>query len=149
MIKSVKKVMIFGVFDGLHPGHRAFLRQAKRYGKRLIVVVARDSSARKLKKKSPRQSENQRLSALRKSYEIRSHKIRVLLGDKKRSSYAVIKKVKPDIICLGYDQKRLEKDLKMRMRQGLLPKIRLAKLKPYRASTFKSSKLNSYLFSNS
>lgn len=146
---SNKRIMVFGVFDGLHPGHRAFLRQAARCGKDLIVVVARDSVVRKLKKKSAKQKEKQRLGALRKSYETWSHKVKMILGDRKQSSYGVIKKYKPDLICLGYDQKWLEKDLKIRVRQGSIPKIRLVKLKPYYAQKFKSSKLNDQLFSNS
>lgn len=41
--KKFNRVMVFGVFDGLHPGHRAFLRQARKKGDKLIVVVARDN----------------------------------------------------------------------------------------------------------
>jgi len=32
-MKKNVKVMVFGVFDRLHSGHRAFLRQAKKHGK--------------------------------------------------------------------------------------------------------------------
>ena len=37
-------VIVFGVFDRLHSGHRAFLGQAKRHGKEVIAVLARDSA---------------------------------------------------------------------------------------------------------
>lgn len=145
MLKRSKKVMGFGVFDGLHPGHRAFLKRAKRHGGKLIVVVARDSTVKKLKGKMPKENEGKRLTAVRKVREVNL----AILGDIKQGSYGVIKKYRPAIICLGYDQKWLEKDLKTRTRQGLIPKIRLVKLKPYKARKFKSSKLNDHLFSNS
>jgi len=41
MLKSHnKRVMVFGVFDGLHEGHKSFLRQARKYGGELRAVVA-------------------------------------------------------------------------------------------------------------
>ena len=40
----MKKVLVFGTFDGLHEGHKDFLRQAKQYGDHLTVVVGRDST---------------------------------------------------------------------------------------------------------
>ncbi|MEM3333979.1 MAG: adenylyltransferase/cytidyltransferase family protein, partial [Thermoplasmata archaeon] len=43
------RVMASGVFDILHPGHIFFLEEAKKLGNELVVVVARDSTARKLK----------------------------------------------------------------------------------------------------
>ena len=52
-----KKVMAFGVFDRLHPGHIAFLKQAAGMGGELIVVLARDASVLKLKNKIPHHSE--------------------------------------------------------------------------------------------
>lgn len=138
------RVIVFGVFDGLHLGHHAFLRQAARYGK-VIAVVARDSAVRMLKKREPRQNERQRIAAIRRIKEV-SHAVH---GDKAQSEYGIIRRLKPDIICLGYDQRWLEKDLKARMRQGLIPKIRLIKLKPHHANKFKSSKLDDHLFLNS
>ena len=41
--------MATGVFDLLHPGHIYFLTEARRLGDELVVVVARDSTARKFK----------------------------------------------------------------------------------------------------
>ncbi len=42
-------VMTNGCFDILHPGHVAYLEQARRLGNRLIVAVNDDSSVRRLK----------------------------------------------------------------------------------------------------
>ena len=45
------RVMASGVFDILHPGHVMFLREAKKLGDELVVVVARDSTVMKFKHK--------------------------------------------------------------------------------------------------
>lgn len=133
-----KRVMVFGVFDGLHPGHRAFLQQAKSYGHKLIVVVARDSAVRKLKHKNPRQNERQRVKYVRRVNGVSQ----ATFGDDAEGSYGVIRRFRPDVICLGYDQQRLEKDLRMRMRRRLIPGIRIIHLKPHHPDKFKSSKIS-------
>lgn len=130
--------MVFGVFDRLHEGHRAFLRQAKRYGTKLVAVVARDRAVFQLKKRKPRQNERVRVNTVRRVGEVN----RAVLGDQKRGSYSVIKKFAPAIICLGYDQRMLARDLKMRMRHGAIPTVRLVRLKPYRSKKFHTSILN-------
>lgn len=119
--------MVFGVFDGLHAGHRAFLRAAKKRGEELIVVVARDSAARLLKHKTPRRTQAARAAALRRSMLAD----RVALGDRKQGSYGVIARWKPDIICLGYDQRALANDLKKRMKDGTLSHRSLVALHPH------------------
>mgnify|MGYP006297563163 FL=1 len=43
------KVMATGTFDILHLGHIYFLKEAKKLGDTLAVVVATDSTVRKLK----------------------------------------------------------------------------------------------------
>jgi FAD synthetase len=43
------KVMATGVFDIIHLGHLYFLKEAKKLGDELIVVVATDKTAEKLK----------------------------------------------------------------------------------------------------
>src|SRR3989344_4585823 len=124
LLKKFKTVMVFGVFDRLHPGHLSFLRQAGKYSEKLMVVVARDSAVRELKNKNPSQNEKERMTVLRKIPGVN----KVVLGDKKQGSYGVIKKYKPDVIGLGYDQKWLARDLKKSMRQGFLSKIEVAGL---------------------
>lgn len=132
-----KKVMVFGVFDRLHPGHLSFLKQAKKYGEELIVALARDSVVRELKNKTPSQNERERMAVLRKIPDVN----KVVLGDKKQGSYGVIKKYKPDMICLGYDQNRLAKNLRERMRSALFPSTHLVRLKAYYSRKFHTSKL--------
>ena len=131
------KVMVFGVFDGLHEGHRRFLREAAKQGNELIAVVARDEIVRLFKKKNPVQSEAERLQALGLVPEI-SHAV---LGDLETGSYEVLKKYEPDVICLGYDQQALADDLKKRMKNNEIPRSRLVRLKPHEADHYHSSLL--------
>ena len=128
MSRYSKRVMVFGVFDCLHAGHRSFLGQAKRYGDELIAVVARDAAVFQLKKRKPLQSERSRIRAVRNSKAV----TRATLGDPTLGSYNIIRRWKPDIICLGYDQKSLEQDLKKQIREGMLAPIRLIRLRPYK-----------------
>src|SRR5512137_823053 len=45
-----KLVLATGVFDILHLGHLYYLMEAKKLGDRLVVVVARDDTARRVKR---------------------------------------------------------------------------------------------------
>lgn len=117
--------MVFGVFDGLHAGHRAFLRAAKTRGGELIAVVARDETVRLLKNKTPRVNEKARVRAIRKN----GLADRVVLGDKKQGTYRIIVRWKPDMVCLGYDQDALAADLQSRIRAGELAPVRIARIR--------------------
>ena len=131
-----KRVMVFGVFDGLHKGHLYFLREVAKYGK-LIAVVARDSAVKKLKNKTPKRNERERLRAVRKAAFV----YQAVLGDKKQGGYAVVKQYKPDIICLGYDQKRLKEDLKRKLNKKALSSIKFIQLMPHQPQKLHSSLL--------
>lgn len=112
-MKKRKRVIVFGIFDGIHDGHRDLFRQAREYGDELIVVVGRDEICRKLKNKTPKHSEEERRQLV--SQEPLVHK--ALLGDQDLSSYQVVKDLKPDVICFGYDQDALEKDVQACLRR--------------------------------
>ena len=127
--------MVFGVFDRLHKGHLYFLDQAKKYGQ-VIAVVARDDTVAELKKRAPLQSERQRINALKGLV------AKAVWGDKVQGSYAVLKRYRPDIICLGYDQGWLKNDLEEKMKNGLLPKIKLIQLTPHWPEELHSSLLD-------
>ena len=62
---------------------------------------------------------------------------RVVLGNLK-NKYAIIKKFKPDIICLGYDQKYFIDQLKDKIKKLEL-NIKIIRLKPYKAHIYKIS----------
>ena len=135
--KQAKQVMVFGVFDGLHPGHLHFFKETKKYGDKLIVVVARDKAVFSLKKKNPKKGERSRLAAVRRISGVE----KAVLGDRVQSSYTVVKKYRPDVICLGYDQDWLKRDLEEKINLGLLPKIELIQITPHQPEELHSSLL--------
>ncbi len=104
----MKKVLVFGVFDGIHEGHRQFFKQAREYGHYLLVAVAQDHTAEYLKGRLPQRNLARRIDDLRKEPLVDE----VALGDAELGVYEVVKKHKPDVIALGYDQVALKEDLK-------------------------------------
>jgi cytidyltransferase-like protein len=133
----MKKVMVFGTFDIFHRGHESFLKQARREGDFLWVVVARDETVAKIKKQKPKNQEQKRKRVLEDSHLAD----KVILGNL-NDKYAVIKKYQPDIICLGYDQKAFVDKLKDKLQQFGLEKIQIKKLKPFHPEKYKSSFLS-------
>jgi len=108
----MKKVVATGVFNILHPGHILYLREAKKLGDRLYVIVARDENV-KGKKNYMILPERQRLNVI-KSLKMVDEAI---LGDKEDILKPILR-IKPDIIALGKDQEfdetKLENELKRR-----------------------------------
>jgi len=130
-----QKVLVFGTFDLLHAGHLSFLRQARKLGHELIVVVARDANAEKLKGKKPVQNEQTRLNAIMKLPFV----TKAMLGQAELNHrYKLVQQINPDVIALGYDQflltTRLKEDL-----ASLGLTVQIVRLKPYRADRYKSS----------
>lgn len=134
---KTRLVLVFGTFDLLHPGHRWFLRRAAQLGQALTVVVARDVNVRKLKHKTPVQNERIRLAAVRQL----KYVTRAVLGQREfNHRYAMVRKIKPQIIALGYDQHTRTTSLKRDLGKiGLAPKI--VRLSSFHPRLFKSSKL--------
>ena len=131
----MKTVMCAGTFDIIHPGHLYYLSEAKKYGDRLVVVVARDDTSESFKGKKPAHDEKERLESLR-SLEIVD---RAVLGNK-GDIFKIIEEIRPDTICLGYDQnvqkQQLEDELKKR---GL--KSDVVRIASYMSHVYKSSKM--------
>ncbi len=134
----MKKVMVFGTFDIIHPGHENFFRQARAIAKNpyLIVSVARDVNVARIKSFQPRHSEIERRDAVAR------HPLvdRAVLGDAERY-IEHIRTNMPDAIALGYDQSgeyvdHLEEDLRA---AGLHTKI--VRLKAFKPDIYKTSKL--------
>lgn len=109
----MKKVLVFGIFDGVHPGHIDFFRQAKERGDFLIVAVGQASASRKLKNKLPKHSLKKRITLVQDA----PYVDKAMPGDREQGSYKIILREKPDIICLGYDQQELGKDLRRWMKE--------------------------------
>jgi FAD synthetase len=137
--ENLKTVMAFGTFDLFHAGHENYLKQAKELGEFLIVVIARDETVKKIKGEAPNHRENDRLKNVRMS----GLADKVILGYK-GDKFKVLKKFRPSVLALGYDQfvftQRLEKtliDLKLN--------ADVVRLMPYFPQIYKSSLLKKSL----
>jgi len=134
----LKTVLIFGTFDGIHEGHREFIREAKKQGDRLVAIIARDKVVHELKGITPLRDEIERLSTVLNIEDIDSS----FLGDLEHGVYNVLKEINPDIIFLGYDQQDLHNDIFEKIKNGSLPKMELIFGKPHQPELFKSSIFN-------
>jgi len=102
--KSLHVVLAGGVFDIIHPGHISTLNAAKALGDILVVVVATDNTAVKMKKKNPLHSQEQR-KELVKSLVM----VDICLIGQEDDIFKTVNHVKPQTIVLGYDQVHQEK----------------------------------------
>lgn len=132
------RIMVFGTFDMIHPGHEDLFRQARALADKpyLIVSIARDAVVEKIKGVRPRHGEAARRSSAA------AHPLvdEAVLGDAE-GYIGHIAKAAPDIIALGYDQQGeyvddLEHDLGA---VGLA--VRIVRLEPYQPDIYKTSKL--------
>lgn len=126
--------MVFGTFDGLHRGHLDFFRQAKNFTENsfLIVSIARDENVKKIKGKHPFLNEQKRMALVKKCALV--DKV-ILAGKTKYLPH--IKKERPDIIALGYDQKAYVKELEKDFKK-LDRKVKIIRLKPYKKHIYKN-----------
>ena len=113
------KVLVGGVFDIIHPGHIHLLRTAAELGD-VVVVVARDSTVRRLKGREPVVPEVQRLEVVRSLRYVREAR----LGYSEMDIERVLGEVRPDVVVLGPDQDYLEGEVERASRRlGLNTRI--------------------------
>ena len=103
-MEKKKIVLAGGVFDIIHPGHIHTLNAAKALGDVLVVAIATDKTAQKMKKRPP--LHNQELRRELVSY--LSMVDRAVIGHED-DIFETVKGIKPNIIVLGYDQVHQEK----------------------------------------
>jgi len=102
---STKKIVLAGgVFDIIHPGHIHTLNAAKALGGVLVVAIATDKTAEKMKKRSPLHNQELR----RELVSCLSMVDKAIVGHED-DIFQTVKEIKPDIIVLGYDQVHQEK----------------------------------------
>ncbi len=118
----MKKVLVGGVFNVIHPGHIHFLKKAKSFGKKLVVVLSTDERARQKTFFVPAAERKKVLEAI-------SFVDKIVVGSSS-DLFNIVLKEKPDIIALGYDQDEewLKKEIK---KHGL--KIKIKRIERYGA----------------
>lgn len=132
-----KVVLATGAFDLLHYGHLNFLQEARKMGgrdARLIVIVARDRTVEARKGKKPIVPEDQRRALIEALKPVDD----AILGFEDMNYEAVIDKLNPDIIAVGYDQSDIKSSVeKLIQRKGL--KIRVFQTRKFAVDDIDSS----------
>ncbi|MDP3965386.1 MAG: riboflavin kinase [bacterium] len=136
--EDFQRIMVFGTFDIVHEGHADLFRQARALASNpyLIVSVARDTVAERIKGMKPRNSEEARRTAVARHALVDE----AVLGDEE-GYIGHIRTNMPDIIALGYDQKgefveNLEQDL-----HDAGMETRVVRLAAFKPEVYKTSKL--------
>lgn len=133
-------VMVFGTFDILHLGHIHMFEEAREYGNKLVAVVARDVNVEKVKGIGPFHNEQERLKFVKHINLIDE----AVLGDK-TDVYRVIKKIKPDVIALGYDQKVYVDKLGRALVKLGLDKTKIVRLTECQPKRMKTTEIKKYI----
>ena len=126
---SLRVVLAGGVFDIIHPGHIHTLNSAKALGDVLVVVVATDTTAQKIKKRKPLHGQNQR-----KDLVSSLSMVDLCVIGQEGDIFKTVELIKPEFIALGYDQVHQEKfitdgcrklnlDIKVARLQSPVPEI--------------------------
>ena len=130
---SSKIVLAGGVFDIIHPGHINTLNAAKKLGDFLVVVIATDKTAVKMKKREPLHS-----AQLRQELVSSLTMVDLCIVGDEEDIFKTVDLVKPQIIALGYDQTHQEEFLKEGCKKINLD-VSVARLESPRPETSSSS----------
>lgn len=107
--------MVFGVFDGLHDGHRHLLLEAEKLCQKLIVVVTLDAVVSMLKSHPPKYSYEERTQTIADF----NPDFTIVPSDPTLGGWSILDRHQPDIICLGYDQDAIAREMK-RLRKSFI-----------------------------
>ncbi len=131
------RIMVFGTFDLIHPGHLHLFKQARGLAQNphLIVSIARDSNVKKIKLRAPKNPQTKRKLQVSKVPLVD----KVVLGGARDHMPHIIKE-NPDIIALGYDQVAYTKGLSAQLKAAGL-KTKVIRLKSHKPHIYKSSLL--------
>ena len=103
----MKRVMIFGTFDGIHDGHRHLVKEAHAFGEEVVAVVARDEHVLELKGQTPDVPLAERLELV----QCETDATLAVVDDEILGSYQVIVEHRPQLLMFGYDQDELMEDV--------------------------------------
>ena len=103
---SLRVVLAGGVFDIIHPGHIHTLNSAKGLGDILIVVLATDKTAQRMKKRLPLHNQEQR-KMLVDSLSV----VDLGIVGHEEDIFKTVDLIRPQIVALGYDQVHQEKSI--------------------------------------
>lgn len=130
----MKTVLLFGTFDGLHEGHKYLLREAKKMGDRVVVVLALDEVVKRLKGRPPKHTYEERFATLDREGLADG----IIPSDEIEGTYSVVQSIQPDIVVFGYDQQELQRDLTDYL-QKTNKNIRTVTLAAFEPERYKSS----------
>ena len=133
----MKKVLIFGTFDGVHDGHRHLIREAMAHGDELIAVVARDEHVLELKGHVPQRQMEERMELISLETEVAL----VVPSDEVLGSYVVLTDHAPHVIVFGYDQDVVMEDVSAWMQDNNIH-IQCVQASAYMPEVYKSSIMN-------
>jgi cytidyltransferase-like protein len=103
-LEKKKIILAGGVFDIIHPGHIHTLNAAKALGDVLVVAIATDKTAQKMKKRTPLHNQELRCELV----SCLSMVDKAVIGHED-DIFKTVKEIEPNIIVLGYDQIHQEK----------------------------------------
>jgi len=127
-METMVKVMATGTFDLLHMGHIYFLKEAKKHGDTLCVVVATDTTVRNLKHE-PVNPEQIRLDLISELTIVDE----AYLGYED-DMYKIVEEIRPDIIAIGYDQIHNEEIIKNELKKRNLS-AKIVRLSEYKCGS--------------
>lgn len=125
-----KKVLVFGKFDILHPGHMHILSMAKQQGQ-VTIVLESDQAIYAMRHYIPYNNEK-----IRKKH-LQNLGFKVFVRSTKHDKQYLLDKLQPDILCIGQDQKFLLDNF------GEFKNVQIIKL--VKSNLYKSSHLRAIL----
>ncbi len=126
MKKIVKKVLIAGTFDVLHPGHIFLINEAAKLGD-VYIVVATDKNRELYSGVAPIVPEQQRLELMKSIKNVKEAR----LGRSDNDTLKTVEEINPDIILLGPGQKYDQETLKQGLVEKGLTHITVKRLNTY------------------
>ncbi len=126
-------VLTFGTYDLVHPWHRYFLEESKKYWNVLITIVATDANVIKFKGKTPIRSEKERVKDIHDLW----------ISDcvylwQWGHPMLWLKLYNPKVVCLWYDQVWFSSELTEYIKEKKL-KTEIIRIQPYKEDQYKSS----------